>query len=67
MNGKQAKRIRKAMLNGSGEAEYGFATSSSYYNQELHYKFVYHSIGKERLYKMGKKIFKKYGVLPLEQ
>lgn len=67
MNGKQAKRIRKAMLKGKSEAEYGFNTSSYYYDQQLHYKFVYHSIGKERLYKMGKKIFKKYGVLPMEQ
>lgn len=68
MNGKQARKIRKAMLANSGNNPLShFATSSSYVNGMLVFKFTHYSIGAKRLYKMGKKIFSKYGFLPTEK
>lgn len=70
MNGKKARAIRKAMLAGATElGATAFTTTPIYEHGDkmLHFKFSYHSIGGRRLYKIGKKIYKKYGVLPIQE
>lgn len=51
----------------NAEKEYGLTGVPEYANGILHFRISYHSVGEARLYKLGKKIYKKYGFLPMEQ
>jgi hypothetical protein len=66
MNAKKARAIRKAMIESKDSPRnYGFTTVSVIEgDKRVRFRFTYHVIGQDRLYKLGKKIYLKHGVLP---